>query len=92
MNTLTSDAVTRQDALNHIKAVEAQERRTISDPKGYFRGQITEITSRLEREHQLNPGSAEMGEVRGHFATIEEYFTWLEGVLNFQKAYLAALD
>lgn len=91
MSTLTADAVTREDALKHIAAVEEMvEGRKISDPVAYFQEEVSDITNRLERERQLDPDSSEMKKIQGDMSR-EEYFSWLEGVLDFQKAYLAAL-
>jgi hypothetical protein len=85
--------VTREDALKHIRAVEILHRggAKIPDPVAYFNGQIAEIRERIARERQLEPEGAEMVRIRDWMST-EEYFRWLEGVLAFQEAYLAALS
>lgn len=81
----------REDALNHVRAVEASKGVKISSPVAYFKEKIAEISARLNRSMRLDVNSEEM-RAELQWMSPTEYFRWLRGVLEYQKAYLKALQ
>lgn len=81
----------KEDALKHFRAVQMATGITFSDPVAYFTAGIARIKDKLTRERALDPQGAEMTQIR-EWMTVAEYFEWLEGVLEHQEAYLAALQ
>lgn len=82
---------TREAALKHVETVAAVHGTPITDPKKYFRNKIAELRSKLFRERKLDPAGVEMTKIRSYMS-VEEYFSWMSGVLGYQEAYLAALS